>query len=455
MARSILLVDDDPSLLRMVQRFFERRHWRVLVADRAREAIALFESEYPAVVVLDIEMPYLDGLELLEILRERDPDSAIVMLTGRVDVQTAVDAMRRGAENFLTKPVDLEHLDAAVERAYEKVALRRQTRILVERQERRPRLDEFTRSPAMQLLLRQVAVVAPADTPVLLQGEAGTGKTWIAREIHARSGRAEGPYVEVSCAGATAATLAAELFGQEKGATPEARQQRRGALELAGGGTLFLDEVGDLPLDLQSRLAKTLESGKMRRMGGIRELDVDVRLIASTHRDLREEVRAGRFREDFYYRIAVFPLQLPPLRERTREDLIGLAQDLLAEIQRRLPVREPVRLSQPAADHLARYSWPGNISELRNVLERAIILSAGSGELRPEHLPAELRGRGGARGVATPDPTLPLEEVEREHIRAALRYHGGNRSEAARSLRISRRTLYDKIRRFGLLDPGS
>jgi DNA-binding NtrC family response regulator len=394
----------------------------------------------------------VSGLRFLEILRARDGDATVIMLTGQADVETAVEAMRLGAENFLTKPVELAHLEVASERAFEKAELRRRNRYYAERQSDVGSTDALGRTAVMRDIARQVEILADSDTTVLLSGETGTGKGVVAHLLHSLSGRASSPFVEINGAGLSPAFLDSEMFGHEKGAFTDAREQKRGLFELAHGGTFFLDEVGDVSPELQPKLLKVLERRRFRRLGGTREIEVDVRLIAATNIDLERAVRAGRFREDLYYRLNVLPLKLPPLRERGREEISDLAVRTLLDLRRTLG-RGPARLSADALETLVRYRWPGNIREMRNVLERVLLLSADAEEILPAHLPPEITGNGnGLDGGARPgsEDTLSLQDVERRHIARVLAHLGGNRSRTAKTLGISRATLYEKLGRYGL-----
>jgi DNA-binding NtrC family response regulator len=452
MSRCVLLIDDDQEILRTLARYFERRGWDVHTAGEAGGAALVYERERPDIVILDLHMPGISGLQLLEILLTRDPDATVLLLTGDADVATAVAAMRLGAENFLTKPVEFAHLDAAVERAYEKVQLRRRNRFLTERQAEGGSTSDLGDSPHMRAVAQQVEMLAASDATVLLLGETGTGKGYVAQMIHALSKRSAAPFVEINCAGLSATFLESELFGHEKGAFTDAREQKRGMLEVAHTGTAFLDEIGDLATELQPKLLKVLEAQRFRRLGGTREIGVDVRLIAATNRALDEAVRSGQFREDLFYRLAVLPLRLPPLRERGRQAIEDLAMRLLSELRRRIG-SGPERFSQSALGLLAQYHWPGNIRELRNVVERVLLLAGPVQEVVPAHLPLEIRARGGA-SPTDDEIELPLEEIERRHIARVLAHVRGNRSRAARVLGISRATLYEKLERYRLAGVG-
>ncbi len=446
MTGSVLLIDDDADVLRAVGNYFEELGYEVARELTGEAGIATFARYRPEVVILDLHLPGLDGLQVLQRLREHD--AAVILLTGDSDVPTAVRAMQLGAENFLTKPVDMAHLAAATARVADKTRLRRINRALLDRAAPGEGLDTLGVSPAMQDIAHQVTLLAQSDrTTVLLEGESGTGKGWVARIIHDQGPRRDGPFVEVNCAGLTATFLDSELFGHEKGAFTDAKDRKQGLFEIADGGTIFLDEIGDLAPELQPKLLKVLETKTFRRLGGTRELKVDVRLVAATNKDLRAEVEAGRFREDLLYRLSVMPLRLPPVRERPREDRLALLTRLLADLRDQLP-DAPHTISPDALDRLLAHDWKGNVREMRNVLERALILGRGQEAVAVEQLPAELRARAGA-GDRRHTP-ITLDELERQHIDRTLRYHSGNRTRSAQELGISRATLINKIKRYGI-----
>ncbi|HEX8691986.1 MAG TPA: sigma-54 dependent transcriptional regulator [Longimicrobium sp.] len=448
MPRSVLLVDDEPSVLRVLARFFERQEWEVYQALSGEDGVRTFDAQHPDLVLLDVNLPGLSGLQVLEILVARG--ATVVMLTGQAEVDTAVEAMQLGAESFLPKPVDFTHLQAAAERAVEKVELRRANQLLAERMAEQSRVGALGESAKMRDLARQVDLLAASPyTSALLLGESGTGKSFVAQMIHARSPRARGPFVEINCAGLSATFLDSELFGHERGAFTDAKEMKRGLFEVADHGTLFLDEIGDLDPGLQPKLLRVLETHTFRRLGGTREIEVDVRLVAATNRDLQAEVRAGRFREDLFYRLSVFPLTIPPLRERSREDVLELIHTSLSDLRRRHP-DAPEELSAKALDLLVGYAWPGNVRELRNALERALVLARGAERIGPEHLPEQVRAPGAPRAQRQDWEVLTLEEVERRHIERTLHLTGGNRTLAAEKLGISRATLHAKIKEYGL-----
>src|SRR5882762_10403279 len=391
MGDTLLLVDDDQSVLRAIGDYFERLGYEVMRESTGDAGVEAFGRERPDVVILDLNLPDASGLVVLERLRREN--GAVILLTGAGDIQTAVRAMQLGAENFLTKPVDMNHLAAATARVAEKVRLSRQNARLRALDHEGEGLASLGVSPAMRELARQVELLAASErSTVLLQGESGTGKGWVARVIHNHSPRSGGPFIEVNCAGLSATFLESELFGHEKGAYTDAKERKVGLFELADHGTIFLDEIGELSLELQPKLLKVLETKKFRRLGGTRELSVDARLIAATNRDLVREVEGGRFREDLYYRLNVMPLVLPPVRDRSREDRLNLITRIVADLKMQLPGC-PSECSTDVLDRLLSAHWPGNVREMRNVLERSMILARGQPAIGIEQLPPDLRQR--------------------------------------------------------------
>ena len=437
----ILIVDDEPDIRSALGRFFARSGHDVLRASTGEEAVRLVQTERPAVVLLDLFLPDISGFEVLERTRAERP--VIIMITGHGDIPAAVHAMQAGAEGFLTKPVELMHLGAVVDRALEKAQLRELGRGALARIARTAADMLLGSSAPMRELAEQIDLLARSESTVaLLVGENGVGKARVARTIHALSPRAGRPFHELVCGLRPIELLDAELFGVEAGQGGPLP----GLFEAAEGGTLFLDEISDLPPILQPTLLRALEARRVRRTGGTREVPIDVRLIAATVRDLATEVTEQRFREDLYYRLGVMPLHLPPLRARAPEDLRETVTALTAELRRGLP-DAPDEVTGEALEVIGRYPWPGNIRELRNVLERALILARGESAVGVEHLPAEVRG---GHDASLPHKPQSLEEVERRHIERTLRAHADNRTRAARELGISRATLIKKIREFGL-----
>ncbi len=440
----ILLVDDEPDIVSALRRFFERQGHDVLSAATGEEAVAITQAEHPAVVLLDLYLPDISGFEVLERTKAQHP--VVIMITGNGDIPLAVQAMQAGAEGFLAKPMELMHLGAVVERALEKAQLRELRRAVGARTARTTAESLLGSSAPMRELAEQIELLARNEQAVaLLVGESGVGKTRVARAIHALSPRGTRPYHEIHCALRPNELLETEMFGAEcarGGPAP-------GLFEAADGGSLFLDEIGDLPEALQPALLRTLETRRIRRSNGTREVPVDVRLIASTVRDLATAVTDLRLREDLYYRLGVMPLHLPPLRARAPEDLRETALAVAAELRRGLADAPPA-VSEDALEVLVRYPWPGNLRELRNVLERALLLARGEPSLTLVHLPSEVRGR--HDDMVTPHVARSLADVERQHVERTLRAHRANRTRASRELGISRATLIKKIREYGLAD---
>ncbi|HMV30973.1 MAG TPA: sigma-54 dependent transcriptional regulator [Gemmatimonadales bacterium] len=446
MPDSVLLIDDDVGVLRAVGTVFERAGYEVARELDAESGLAAYDRLRPEVVVLDLHLPGMDGLEALRRFRERN--AAVILLTGHGDVATAVQAMQLGAENFLAKPMDVEHLLAAVARVADKVRLRRLNELLLLRSQPGEGLESLGDSPAMREFSRQVGLVALSErTPVLLIGESGVGKHWLAQMIHQLSPRAQAPFVDVTAFGKSAADLDAELFGTESASEKEGRERRPGLVETAAGGTLYFDEITDVAAELQPKLLRLLETRTFRRVGGTRELATDVRLVVASAAPLEAGVEASRFREDLAYRLSVMPLHLPPLRDRERDDRLALLLALMNELQR-IITGSPAALAPDALERLLNHAWPGNVREMRNVLERALILGRGQPVIGLEHLPGEFRNRPGP-GDRRHTP-MTLDELERAHIERTLKHHGGNRTRAAQELGISRATLINKIKRYAI-----
>jgi len=429
----VLVVEDDPSTRKAFSRFLQSLGYRVECSGTVAETRKKIRSFDPQAVLLDLMLPDGSSLDLIGEMRATDADVAIVVITAVDDVKVAVEAMQRGADHYMVKPVRLDDLRVVLKKAAEIHGLRR-TRTLFHRQRRQEEVF-FGRSPRWQDLLRQVQLAAESDSIVLLMGETGVGKGVLARWIHDHSQRAAGHFVELNCAALHGELLASELFGHVRGAFTSAVRDKAGLVEVASGGTLFLDEIGSMDLSLQPQLLNVIEEKKYRRLGDTRVRYSDFRLICATNRDLVPLVKSGEFREDLFYRINVFPIHVPPLRQ-LKQDLPDLLRHLLKQLG-----HPEVRIEPRALKKLTRYDWPGNIREVRNVLERALLLSRG-GIIREEHLP-EL-------STAAPVPTgTSLRELEDRHIQKVIQSCGGNISAAARVLGISRATLYRRLRRTG------
>lgn len=440
---NILLVDDDAEFADTAVQWLIRRGHRALTSATGRQGIVVAEEQRFDVAIVDLMLPDLSGLDVLRELKAAAEETEVVLLTGSGTIETAVEAMRLGAYDYLTKPFPLARLEERCRLACERGQLvreNRQLRHLLQR-ERRP-AEIVGDAPCMRELQRLIDRIAPTDKPVLILGESGTGKELVARAIQERSQRAAAPFVVINCAALPESLVESELFGHEKGAFTGAVARKDGLFEVADGGTLFVDEIGELPLTLQPKLLRVLENGSMRRVGSHRERIVDVRLIAATNRDLQAEVTAGRFREDLYYRINVLALTLPPLRERM--------QDLPRLIEHFLP--RGWSLDPLALEALKRYGWPGNVRQLINALERASIL-AEDRLITVDDLPHEIGiavGRSAPLSLPTETQLDSLAELERTHVLRVLQQAHGNKSHAARLLGVHRRTLYRLLERLGL-----
>ena len=440
MTKRVLVVDDEEDIRSFIAEALDS--FEVVKARDGQEAAELCAHQEFHLVITDLTMPRMDGLTLLRKLRAEMPSSEVIVLTAHGTVGTAVEAMKLGAFDYLQKPLSgPDELRLLVRRALEMGDLR----VASDRHKRAERKVPplVATDPSMLAVAEQIRKVAATNATVLLLGESGTGKEVAARAVHSESPRSAGPFVAVNCAAITETLLESEIFGHEKGAFTGATEARRGRFELADGGTLFLDEVGELAPGLQSKLLRVLEERKFERVGGSRTISVDVRLVAATNRDLAAEMQAGRFRADLYHRLAVFPIRLPPLRER-KKDIVPLAEHLLVRIGEDLG-RRGLSLSAAARAALLARDWPGNVRELRNVLERAAILTDGK-QLEAEHLGAAPA----APALAAAGVAGTLRDAERATIAAALAATGGHRKQAAERLGIGERTLYDKIKDYGL-----
>jgi two-component system, NtrC family, nitrogen regulation response regulator GlnG len=462
---AVFVVDDDEGTRWVLQRALEREGLPVVATGDPSDLFAAIESPGVDLVLLDLRLGQQSGLDVLAAIRERAPATAVVIITAYSTMETAIEAMKMGAFDYLVKPLDLDDVTAVVRRA-----LRSGGRVAPEPDSAGAAFvpSVVGRSTRMQEIFKMVGRVAATDATVLIAGESGTGKELIARAIHRHSDRGAGPFVPVDCAAIPEGLLEAELFGHERGAFTNAVARRPGRFELAHQGTVFLDEVGELPLDLQAKLLRVLQERVVQRLGGVEPVPVDVRVVAATNRDLRRMVQEGRFRDDLFYRLNVLALELPPLRER-REDIPGLVEHVLAKYAPRLGRR---RLSTAALARLVRYHWPGNVRELENVVHRAMV-TAPDGVIRPEDLPPELAEPPAEQATNPSFERLVERElrgfvtalrdtgegalwrtllslVERPLLRVVLQETGGNQVRAARLLGINRNTLRKRVRALGL-----
>jgi len=441
MSLSILIVDDDTTVRETLVEFFTALGHNARGAATATEARRALAAHAPDVALIDLRLPDAQDLRLLEAIRADDPEVVVIVLTGHADVPTAVRAMQQGAADFLEKPVDLEALEAAVANAAESGRMRRELGVLRARDARAGWGEPV--SPAVVLSVDRLVALAARndDAPVLIEGETGTGKGFVARRIHELSPRAGAPFVEINCASLSATFFESELFGHERGAFTDAKQAKRGLLEVAGRGSVFLDEIAELSSDVQPKLLKVIEDHTFRRLGGTTNMRSEARVVCATHQSLSEAVETRRFRADLYYRLQVLTITLPPLRERASE-IPALARSLLPR---------GARLSDAGARALVRYEWPGNIRELKNTLWRASILAEGA-EIGPEHLAFPPSASTPRASPAVAEESATLADAERRTILASLAATGGNKLRAAQRLGIARSTLAEKLKKYGIGD---
>ncbi len=451
----ILVVDDEKLIRWSVGERLQRDGYEVIAAESGERALEVVAASAPDVMLLDVRLPGIDGLTTLQRALALHPDVSVLMMSAHSTVDIAVEAMKHGAVDFLVKPFPFQSLDAAVQRALAAARTRRQIAALTS--ERRNAVDALSalvgQSAAMENVRGMASRLSASDaTTVLVEGESGSGKEVVARAIHFGSARADRPFLQVNCAALPEHLLESELFGHERGSFTDAHTQKRGLFESAEGGTVMLDEIGDLHPGGQAKLLRLLESKTFRRVGGVNELRADVRVLAATNVNLEERVAEGRFRADLFFRLNVVRLRVPPLREHP-EDIPLLTAHFVARFNQEM--KRQVRGVAPAAmDLLQAHQWPGNVRELRNVVERAFILHASVDELRPEHLPPELRREQARKpeklAPAVPAEGLVLEDVEKRLISEALEVSSGNQSKAARLLGISRDTLRYRLKKHGM-----
>jgi two-component system response regulator AtoC len=441
---SILVVDDEEIVRASLASWLEEDGYHVDTAPDGPTALAKLAEHAYAVMLVDLKMPGMDGLEVLARARSLQPDAPVIIMTAYATVDTAVQAMKQGAYDYLVKPFEPEELSVMVGKLTNAQAIRRENVLLRKALKRQFEFkDLVSKSAKMEAVFELAKTAAKSNSTVLILGESGTGKELLARAIHAESPRHNGPFVGVSCAALTESLLESELFGHEKGAFTGATMSTRGKFEIAAGGTLFLDEIGDIGLKLQLDLLRVLDAREFRRVGGSHLIRADVRIIAATNRDLKKQVESGAFREDLYYRLNVIPVTLPPLQER-KEDIPLLVEHFLTQF--RTEMQKPLEgVSAEALEMLMAYDWPGNVRELRNVLERGAVMARGpiitptELELPPTTLPT---------GETATDLSDSLRDVERKHIVSMLKQQNWNITRSARALGIDRVTLYNKIKRY-------
>ena len=442
----VLIAEDEQNLGTILETFLTGRGYQVTTVRDGRAAIQALRADTFDVALLDIVMPEMDGLEVLRQVREEPTPPEVIIITGNGTIETAITAIKLGAYDYLAKPYRMAEIDVLVRRAWEKRQLAKENQLLHTRLSRVDAVPEvITHCASMKQVLALVERVAKSDSSVLITGESGTGKEVIARYVHAKSSRARKPFISVNCAAIPEHLLESELFGHEKGAFTGALSRKTGLFELAAGGTLFMDEIGELDPRLQGKLLRALETGQFFRVGGTQKVEVDVRIVAATNKDLAAAVEANQFRSDLYYRVNTISVSLPPLRDRV-VDIPLLAQHFLRQYGGGTP---PV-LTDEAVQALQQYSWPGNVRELKNVIERAVLLANG-GVIHASDLP--LRAAPSSGTAAASGSALSLAELERRHIETVLKQANWHQGRAATALGISSKTLYRKIREYGFQRP--
>ncbi|RMD95123.1 MAG: sigma-54-dependent Fis family transcriptional regulator [Calditrichaeota bacterium] len=452
---TILIVEDNEDLCNTISDVLKKEGNKVRTAYNGEQALNILHKDIIDLVLLDIKLPDLNGIQLLSTIKEMDPDILVIMITALTDAQPAVDAMKKGAYDYLLKPFELDELKLVVAKALETHHLKREVSRLKKQQEQFPDTELFGNSKPMRELKKLIKLVAATPkTSVLIQGESGTGKELVANAIHNWSSRADKPLIKINCSAIPEHLLESELFGYEKGAFTDAKSMKKGIFELAHNGTIFLDEISSMQMSIQPKLLRVLETQTFRRIGGTSDIKIDVRIIAATNRNLEDCVEQQTFREDLYYRLKVMVINIPPLRERT-EDILPLAM-LFIERNNKEFGKNINGIASEAQDLLLKYQWPGNVRELKNVIERAIIL-CNEDKIQTEHLPLELQ-QGSSKLTASKEFNAysetadSLQEMERRHIIHVLKKYNGNKSKTARVLNISRSTLREKMKAYGIME---
>jgi DNA-binding NtrC family response regulator len=446
---AILIIDDDPEMCDLLKTDLSRRGFSVQTFQDGAAALDYFKRNETDVVLTDLNLPGMDGIELCNHITSNRPDVPVIVFTAFGSMDTAIAAIRAGAYDFVTKPIDMDVLSISLKRALRNRELQQKVIVLSRALEESQEFEEIIgESPVMNKLFSQIDRIADTEASVLITGESGTGKELVARALHRRSRRTKKPFIAVNCSALPENLLESELFGHVKGAFTDARTDKKGLIFEAEGGTLFLDEVGDIPLTLQPKLLRALESRSARPVGGRSEISFDVRILAATNHDLETAVEDGRFREDLYYRLNVIQLSIPPLRLRGNDILI-IAARFVKQFASRTG-KEVTEVSTPAAQKLLDYSWPGNVRELRNCIERAVALTRYD-HIVVDDLPEKVRDFRGSRAIIdsdNPADLLPLEEIEKRYILHVMDMVGSNRSQASRILGLDRKTLYRKLLQY-------
>jgi DNA-binding NtrC family response regulator len=457
MAKAKILVVDDEKLLRWsLEQNLSKGGYEVVAVEKGLEGLGAFKEEIPDVTLLDIHLPDVSGITVLEGIKEINPYALVIMITAFGDIQTAVKTIKLGAYDFVEKPFNMEKLKILIDKALETVSLRKEVSEFRKQISSKFGFDSIIgQSEQMKSVFSLVAKVSKSDaSTVLLQGESGTGKDLVAKIIHYQSARAEKPFMEINCTALPDTLVESELFGHEKGAFTDAKAMKKGLFELSDGGTIYLDEIGDMTQGTQAKLLKIIEDKSFKRIGGTKDIDVDVRIITATNRNLENEVRKGNFREDLYYRLKVIPILIPPLRDRP-SDITLIAKYFIDEFNEEFK-KNVKGLSTETEKCFMEYPWPGNVRELKNVIERSMILESDEYVL-PEHLPLELTSKEVMThnisniNLRIPPGGIDIEEVEKELIRQALDVTGGNQTRASKLLNLSRDTLRYRMQKFGFL----
>lgn len=447
MARSIMIVDDEKNTREGLKWALESADAEIYLAEDGEQALIKLGNIPVDVVISDLKMPKMEGMELLDHVHDEFPKTDFIVLTGHGTVETAVEAMKKGAHDYLMKPVNIDELQILVDRIFEQKQLKQENERLRREVDDRYGFDSIIgRSPQMESIFEKVRQVAPTKASVLIQGETGTGKELIAKAIHFNSPRRRKPFVAVNCGALTQTLLESELFGHEKGAFTGAVKQKAGRFEMAHGGTIFLDEISETSAELQVKLLRVLQEHEFERVGGTKPVKVDVRLVTATNRDLKKEVEAGNFREDLYYRLNVIRIDLPPLRERP-EDIPLIANHFLKHFNEEHG--KNLTMNPKTMQVLQNYHWPGNVRQLRTIMESSVILTSGR-EVMPKNLPEEIRTESAPSNAVRLRVGMTVSDAEKELIKATLSEFNGNKAKAARTLGLGRKTLYRKLQEYGI-----
>jgi len=453
----ILVIDDEKLLRWSLQQNLSKEGYTVITAEKGMEGLNLFKEETPDVTLLDIHLPDVSGITVLQGIKEINKDALAIMITAFGDIQTAVKTIKLGAYDFVEKPFNVDKLKILVAKALETVSLRKEVSQFRSQLSLKYGFDSIIgQSEEMQKIFEIIKKIAKSDaTTIMLQGESGTGKDLVAKVIHYQSRRSNKPFMEINCTALPETLIESELFGHEKGAFTDAKAMKKGLFELADGGSIYLDEIGDMKPSTQAKLLKIIESKMFKRIGGVKDITVDVRIIAATNKNLAEEVKSGNFREDLYYRLKVIPVLIPPLRDRP-SDISDLAKYFINEFNREFK-KNLKGISKETEKYFKEYQWPGNVRELKNIIERAMILESEEDFILPEHLPIEFTSKEVALAnvrsidIKIPPGGLDIEEVEKELIRQALDITRGNQTKSSRLLNITRDALRYRMQKFGFL----